>query len=579
MIKSEKITVSNKANQVPTANKTTALYCRLSSEDEQSGESMSIQNQRKILKEYADNNHFFNTRFFVDDGISGVTFQRDGLQEMLAEVEAGNVSTVIVKDLSRLGRDYLKTGELIEIVFPENNVRFIAISDNVDSSRGDEEFTGLRNWFNDFYARDTSKKIRAIKKNQAQNGKRVNGSYPYGYIPNPVDRNHLIPDPETSHVVQKVFEMYVAGERMCDIQKWLFVERHLTPNALRFQRTGHKTYGKAMEFPYAWSDKTINDMVARREYLGHTYTSKTHKVSYKVKKTVKHGHDDQLEFLNTHEPLVSEETFQIAQKRISQKNRPCKIDEIDIFSGILFCKDCGKRMYVQRGHRTLERKHAYVCGTYRNTAHLMQKCSTHYIRRSVLTELVLKDIQRVSAFITANKSGFLANAKSKHDKKVESSSVKSKQEYLRDKSRLVELDTIFRRLYEDQVFGKISETQFATMVTSYDEEREKLTMKIADAESVIKKSDEEKNNAITFVKIVEKYENITDLSYELLHELIDRIYIHEVDKENCTRDIEILYNYVGVVDGCDVSGERPMNETYFRQGHGKGACLVKSIVI
>jgi len=579
MIKSGKIAVYNKANQTSAANKITALYCRLSSEDMQSGESMSIQNQRKILKEYAENNHFFNIRFFVDDGISGVTFQRDGLQEMLTEVEAGNVSTVIVKDLSRLGRDYLKTGELIEIIFPENHVRFIAISDNVDTARGDEEFTGLRNWFNDFYARDTSKKIRAIKKNQAQNGKRVNGSYPYGYIPNPVDRNHLIPDPETAHVVQMIFSMYVAGERMCEIQKWLFLEKHLTPNALRFQRTGHKTYGKAMEFPYTWSDKTLCDMIVRREYLGHTYTSKTHKVSYKVKKTVFHSHEEQLEFLNTHEPLVSEETFQVAQKRVSQKNRPCKVEEIDIFSGILFCRDCGKRMYVQRGHKTLERKQAYVCGTYRNTAKMMQKCSTHYIRRSVLTELVLADIRRVLEYVTANKAGFLANAKAKHEKKVESSSVKARQEYLRDKSRLVELDTIFRRLYEDQIFGKISETQFATMVTSYDSERETLTVKIAEAESLLKKSEEHKNNAAVFVKIVEKYENVTELNYELLHELIDRIYIHEVDRENYTREIEIVYNYVGFVDDCGIGGEKPTNETYFRQGHGKGACLVKSIVI
>jgi DNA invertase Pin-like site-specific DNA recombinase len=508
---------------------------------------MSIQNQRRILKEYADSNRFLNTRFFVDDGVSGVSFQREGLQQMLAEVEAGNVATVICKDLSRLGRDYLKTGELIEVVFPENRVRFIALSDNVDSARGDEEFTGLRNWFNDFYARDTSKKIRAIKKNQAENGKRVNGMVPYGYIPDPNDRNHLIPDPETAHVVQKVFEMFVAGEKMCEIQKWLFVGQHMTPHALRFKRTGNKSFGKAMEYPYSWCDKTLYDIISRREYLGHTYTSKTHKVSYKVNKTVKHSPDEQLEFLNTHKALVEEDTFQIAQKRYSKRNRPCKSDEIDIFSGIIFCKDCGNRMYVQRGAKALERTHAYVCGTYRNVARIDRKCSTHYIRKSVLTELVLADMQRVFRYATTNKAEFLESAKIRFEKALEKSTVKARQDYQSGKARLAELDTIFRRLYEDQIFGKISETQFVVMTSNYNEEREMLSVKLTEIEGVLKRSGEQKDNAAAFVKTVEKYEHITTLDFGLLHEFIDRIYIHEVDKESCTRDIEILYNYVGTI--------------------------------
>jgi len=404
----------------------------------------------------------------------------------------------------------------------------------------------------------------------------VNGAYPYGYIPNPQDRNHLIPDPETAHIVQTVFKMFIAGEKMSEIQKFLYTERHLTPNALRFQRTGHKTYGKAMEYPHSWSDKTLYDMLVRREYLGHTYTSKTHKVSYKIKKTVKHSRDEQIEFLNTHEPLVDEETFQIAQKRVSQRNRPCKEDEIDIYSGILFCSDCGKRMYVNRGKRTLIRKHSYVCGTYRNTtAKFDAKCSTHYIRKSVLDELVLEDIRRVFRYITEHKAEFLANAKTKYEKALEKSTVKARQEHQRGKARLSELDTIFRRLYEDQIFGRISETQFATMTVSYTEERDALMTKVAELESLLKQSDEQKSNAAAFVKIVEKHENVEELTFELLHEFIDRIYIHEVDKANCTRDVEILYNYVDDVE----SSGKPSREHYFRQGVGNGACLIKSIVI
>ena len=537
---------------------------------------MSIQNQRKILKEYADGNHFFNTRFFVDDGVSGVSFQREGLQKMLAEIEAGNVSTVIVKDLSRLGRDYLKTGELIEMFFPEHDVRFIALSDNVDSARGDEEFTGLRNWFNDFYARDTSKKIRAIKKNQAQNGQRVNGMVPYGYMPDPADRNHLVPDPDTAPVVRTVFEMFTAGERMCEIQKRLFVEQRMTPNALRHLRSGGKVYAKAMEFPYSWSDKTLYDMLARREYLGHTYTLKSHKLSYKSKKKIDHPPEEQLEFRDTHQHLVEPEMFETAQKRISERNRPCKCDTIDIFSGLLFCRDCENRMYVQRGQATLERKYAYVCGTYRNTAKLDKRCSTHYIRQSVLTELVLADVRRVCGYVKGHKAEFLKKAQLDYSKALEKSTAAARQEYQRGRARLTELDTIFRRLYEDQVFGKISEAQFAAMTTNYDEEREALAARLAQLERLLKESDTQKNNAAAFVKVVEKYESAAELSFELLHELVDKIYIHEVDKTACTRKIEIVYNYVGNVDG---NSTKPESEAYFRQGVGNGACLIRSIVI
>ena len=220
-------------------------------------------------------------KYKLSAGFSGVSFEREGLQAMLQEVEAGRVATVITKDLSRLGRNYLKTGELIEIVFPENGVRYIAINDGVDTAREDNEFTPLRNWFNEFYARDTSKKIRAVKQAQAQKGERVNGEYPYGYIPDPNNRHHLIPDPETAPIVKQVFAMFVSGVRMCEIQKWLAENKVLTIGALRYQRTGQARYQRAMIAPYTWPDKTLYDILARQEYLGHTITAKTHKVSYK----------------------------------------------------------------------------------------------------------------------------------------------------------------------------------------------------------------------------------------------------------------------------------------------------------
>ena len=325
----------------------TALYCRLSKEDLQAGESESIQHQKIILQKYADEHHFYNTRFYIDDGVSGVSFEREGLQAMLADVEAGRVKTVITKDLSRLGRNYLKTGELIEIVFPEHGVRYIAISDGVDTVREDNDFTPLRNWFNEFYARDTSKKIRTVKQAQAQRGERVNGSYPYGYRIDPTDRNRLLLDPETAPAIRQIFAMYIQGERVCDIQRWLENNGIGNPTEMHYRRGEKPRHPRpAPEFACAWTQRSIYDILARQEYRGHTVTAKTQKVSYKSKKTLKNPEEKQHFFEDTHEPLIDEATFELAQKRIATRQRRTKSNEIDIFSGLLFCADCGAKMQL-----------------------------------------------------------------------------------------------------------------------------------------------------------------------------------------------------------------------------------------
>ena len=430
--------------------KITALYCRLSQEDMQAGESESIQNQKLILQKYADEHHFFNTRFFVDDGFSGVSFEREGLQAMLHEVEAGNVATVITKDLSRLGRNYLKTGELIEIVFPEYEVRYIAINDGVDTAREDNEFTPLRNWFNEFYARDTSKKIRAVKQAKAQKGERVNGEVPYGYIADPNDRNHLLPDPETAHIVKQIFAMYVRGDRICEIQNWLREHEVLTVSELRYRRSGSCRHPRPHPTCiYNWPDKTLYDILGRKEYLGHTITGKSYKVSYKSKKTKKNPEEKQYFFPNTHEPLIDEETFDLAQKRIATKHRPTKVDEIDIFSGLLFCGDCGYKMYLQQGAGTLERKHAYTCGKYRNRIRTGELCTTHYIRKSVLKELVLADLQRVLSYVKEHEQEFIETANECSAKAVQKTLTQQRKELDKAQSRISELNILFRKLYED----------------------------------------------------------------------------------------------------------------------------------
>ena len=555
------------------ADKITALYCRLSQEDMQAGESESIQNQKLILQRYADEHFFLNTRFFVDDGFSGVSFEREGLQAMLREVEAGNVATVITKDLSRLGRNYLKTGELIEIVFPEYEVRYIAINDGVDTAREDNEFTPLRNWFNEFYARDTSKKIRAVKQAKAQRGERVNGEVPYGYIADPNDRNHLIPDPETAHVVKQIFAMYVRGDRMCDIQNWLRENEILTVGELRYRRTGRTQHPRPQQNAwYNWPDKTLYDILTRQEYLGHTITAKTYKVSYKSKKTRKNAEDKRYFFPNTHEPLIDEETFALAQKRIATRHRPTKSDEIDLFSGLLFCGDCGYKMYLQKGAGTPERKHAYTCGNYRNRARNDFLCTTHYIRKSVLKELVLADLQRIMSYVKGHEQEFIHTATECSEQAMKKALGHQRKELDKAEARLGEINLLFRKLYEDNALGRLSNEQFVFLTSGYEDEKRELTKRAAELKKEIDTAAERSADVKRFVALVRRYTEISELTYENVHEFIDRILVYELDKNTNTRKIEIFYSFVGKVD----TGDQPTESvSYFRQ---IGAD-VKSVVV
>lgn len=346
--------------------------------------------------------------------------------------------------------------------------------------------------------------IRAVKQAKAQRGERVNGEVPYGYIIDPENKNHLLPDPETAHVVRQIFAMYIRGDRICEIQDWLRENKVLTVSGLRYRRTGscrhtHPHPGCI----YNWPDKTLYDILARKEYLGHTVTAKSYKVSYKSKKTRRNPEDKQHFFPNTHEALIDEETFDLAQKRIATKHRPAKREEIDLFSGLLFCGDCGYKMYLQQGAGTLERKHGYTCGRYRNRIRTGEVCTTHYIRKSVLKELVLGDIQRVLSYVKA------------HDQ------------------------------------------QFTLMVSGYDDEKAALVYRIRGLEKELSAVTERRDDVSRFVQIVRKYTDVQELSYEIVHEFIDRIFVYKLDKDTNTRKVEIYYSFVGQVDtGGGTHGKR-----------------------
>ena len=536
---------------------------RLSRDDELEGESASISTQKQILRDYANEQGFLVVDEYVDDGFSGTNFERPSFKRMIEDIEDGKINCVVTKDLSRLGRNYILTGQYTELYFPSKGVRYIAIHDGVDTIREDNDIAPFKNIVNEFYARDTSKKIRAVKQAKAQKGERVNGQVPYGYIADPNDRNHLLPDPETAHIVKQIFAMYVRGDRICEIQNWLREHEVLTVAELQYRRTGsHRHPRPHPNCIYNWPDKTLYDILARKEYLGHTITGKSYKVSYKSKKTKKNPEEKQYFFPNTHEPLIDEETFDLAQKRIATKHRPTKVDEIDLFSGLLFCADCGYKMYLQQGAGTLERKHAYTCGKYRNRIRTGELCTTHYIRKSVLKELVLADLQRVLSYVKKHEQEFIETANECSAKAIQKTLTQQRKELDKAQNRINELNILFRKLYEDNALGKLSDEQFAFLTSGYDEEKKTLPWRIAELTQEIDTITERSTDVKRFVALVRRYTAIEELTYENVHEFIDRILIHELDKNTNTRKIEIFYSFVGRVDTDDKPTE---SISYFRQ--------------
>ncbi len=417
--------------------------------------------------------------------------------------------------------------------------------------------------FNEFYARDTSKKIKAVKQAKAQRGERVNGEVPYGYIADPDNRNHLVPDPETAYVVRQIFMMYVRGDRVCEIQNWLRENKVLTVSELRYRRTGSCRHPRPHpDCIYNWPDKTLYDILTRKEYLGHTITGKTYKVSYKSKKIHKNPEEKQYFFPNTHEPLIDEATFELAQKRIATRHRPAKSDEIDLFSGLLYCGECGYKMYLQQGAGTPERKHAYTCGMYRNRIRTGPVCTTHYIRKRLLKVLVLGEIQLVTAYANDREQEFIATATEYSGQAAKRAVAQQHKELAKAEARMSELDILFRKLYEDNALGRLSDEQFIFLTTGYEEEKKSLAKRIVELKKEINTAGERNADVKRFLDIVHKYTEINELTYENVHELIDRILIHELDKETNTRKIEIFYSFIGKVD----SGDKPVESvSYFRQ--------------
>ena len=519
--------------------KITALYCRLSQDDMLQGESNSITNQKAILKKYAEDNGFSNTVYYVDDGVSGTTFERDGFKAMMADVEAGKVSTVITKDLSRLGRDYLKTGEYIEIIFPDYDVRYIAINDGVDTLKSENELMAFKNIFNDWYARDTSKKIRAVFKAKGQSGKPL--SYPiYGYKRSETDKNLWVIDDETAEVVRKIFRLCIDGYGPAQIARILTEEGIPTPTAYALSQgrdNGHKNVKLDR-----WGSETISGILEKPEYCGHTVNFRTHVKSYKNKKRVNNPKEDWLIFENTHEPIITQQEFDLVQELRKNKRRPTKHEEVNPFSGMVYCADCGKKMYLCRATSLTADQEHLKCSTYSLDK---DACSAHFIRTIVMKEVVLSELNKLLVNVRESEEEFVQAAMNNSVQNQSSELSKAKKALKQSEKRIAELDRLFTRLYEDNVSGKISDERFEMMSAGYEDEQKKLKATASKLTAYIDTAKQKSTDVNDFIKVVQKYEHITELSPEIMHELIEKIIVHAPDKSSGhrTQEIEIYYRF------------------------------------
>lgn len=451
--------------------KITALYCRLSRDDELQGDSNSIKNQKSIMLKYALDNRFSNTQFFVDDGYSGTTFERPAWKELMELVEEGKVATVIVKDMSRLGRDYLRVGYYTEVVLPGADVRFIAINNGVDSAKQqDSDFTPFLNIINEWYAKDTSKKIRAVFRAKGESGKHLCINPPYGYMRDPADKEHWIVDEEAATVVRDIFQMCMAGMGPTTIAHALS-DRKIPVPTEHFRRKGMPIPARVPDDIYRWQETTITGILKRMDYLGHTVNFKTHRKSYKSKKTIQNEPSEWMIFENTHEAIIDQDTYSIVQRIRDGRRRPTPLGEMPILSGILFCADCGAKMYQVRGKDWPASKEHLVCATYRKQR---GKCSSHQVYNIEVERFILSHIQQLIKYVKQSEEEFVMLAMRQSFKESEKDMRNLASQIDNKSKRLIFLDEIICRLYEDNISGKIDDERYIKMATAYEAEQKQL---------------------------------------------------------------------------------------------------------
>ena len=539
--------------------KITILYCRLSNEDLVDGESNSIANQRSILSSYSASHGFTNTRVLVDDGYTGTNFNRPGVQEGLALVEQGLVGTWIVKDMSRFGRDYLQVGRFTEIVFPSYDVRFIAVNDAVDSAKGDNDFTVIRNVFNDFYAKDTSKKVRAVMKAKGTSGKHLGGP-PYGYRADPQDKNHWILDEDAAPIVKRIFDLTIAGVGPSRIARILEADEVLTVKALYAQQKGKPL----PERPCHWIEQSVVNILERMEYTGCTCNFKTYSKSYKLKKRIPNALEDMFVLPDTQEAIVPKEQWDRVQELRKHKRRMTKAERQGLFSGLVVCADCGSKLHFATCKNFEGRQDHYVCAKYKSGR---GTCSAHYIREDVLRDVVLERIRAVTEYIRADVEGFQEDWLMCRREEQEKSIREDKRRLEKAKKRLVDIDKLITRIYEDMVLGNLSQERYQKMLEGYEAEQAALNNEVIGLEDWVSTREEMEDNVDQFLALMEKYVDIPELTTTIVNEFIKQIIVYAPDKSSGkrTQKVKIVFNFLEEVEVPEISEPVITKTTYGRR--------------
>ncbi len=527
-----------------TADGLTALYVRLSNDDKLEGESNSIATQKKILERYCKEHGYTGLRYYVDDGVSGVTFDREGFQDMLADIKAGKVARVLVKDMSRFGRNYLEVGMFTDVLFPSFGVHFVAVNDGVDSKRGENEFAAIRNIFNEMYARDTSKKIRATWQNKGRS-EHLSVAPPYGYKKDADNPKLWVVDEEAAAVVQKIFYLCMDGMGTTQIAGWLREQKVLCPTAYHLEN-GRIGPHKPPKNPYRWTPQTIANTLRRLEYLGHTVNFRTTKESYKSDKLLYNSPDDWVIIENTQEPIIEASVYWAVQNIRQGRRRPTRTGETDMFSGLLCCPDCGGRLYRQKKYRGRD-THFYCCSTYYKDS-IERECSVHYIGNLALEEIILRNLREAIAYVSRHEDEFIRELTDISLTERDRELAKGKAELGRAEKRIAELDNIIKRLYEDNISGKLTDERFIKLSGDFEREQDELNTLVGTLRRDITEREKKKTDARNFVAVTKKYTDLQELDSTVLRECIERIYVYEKDKQTKTQEVEIVYNFIGAFD-------------------------------
>lgn len=526
--------------------KITALYERLSRDDELQGESNSIINQKKILEEYASKNNLSNIIHFTDDGISGTQFDRPGFMAMMNGVNQGNIGCIIVKDMSRLGRDYLKVGQCMEIL-RQKGVRLIAINDNVDSFYREDDFTPFRNIMNEWYARDTSRKIQSTFRSKGESGKHTASTPPYGYIKDEKDKNKWIVDEKAAEIVRRIFNLTMDGAGPYKIAKILEADKIDIP-AYHQQKMGYGLHqSKNFEHPYRWCSSTIASILKKQEYLGHTVNFKTRK-HFKDKKSKYVSEDNWLIFENTHEPIIDQETFDNVQRiRGNVKRYPDGWGEYHPLTGLMYCADCGSKMYV---HRTSNYKNIpyYTCSAYTKTPCGTLCPSAHRIKAEAVLNLIRETLKDIKKYLDEDNEAFIRSIQNEMEEKEKIEIEKKKVRLTESQNRLRELERLMCRIYEDMILNKIPNSRYEILNNQYETEQITLSKEIKDLEQQVSRYEKETDRARKFISLISRYENFDELTTTMINEFVEKIIVHERDRkgsQTSKQKIEIYFNFIG----------------------------------